>query len=249
MITKFKLTAILVLGITAVVFAQGRTPDFWLTLGKTNYFIDLSKGKAHPINDTVFYNLYRYGNTKRIGKEVKHIINKNTGDTIKSGSFETIDNRIFFYLKQKNMPTLLRLYTQNSKGLLTVQTSVSTFVAPLKPSPIDPLPPYNSTGHPEAVDIIAEFPGGMEKARMYIANNLQYPDEAQENEIEATVQAKFVIEKDGTLSNIQVEQRKGYGFDEEVIRVLKRMPKWKPAMLKGQPVRSQFRMPISFRLQ
>ncbi|RZL25267.1 MAG: energy transducer TonB, partial [Pedobacter sp.] len=164
-------------------------------------------------------------------------------------SFETNDHQIFFYLKEKSKPTILRLYTQNQKGLLSLKIGISSFVAPPLPAPVGPVPAYDNTAHPEKVDIPAEFPGGINKAREFIAKNLDYPEEAQENEVEATARVKFVVEKDGAVTNIELEKKLGYGFDEEVMRIFKRMPKWKPAFLKGQPVRSQFAMPISFRLQ
>lgn len=235
------------LALSSAAYAQGRTPDFAFELGKTSYFMDLSKGNAKAKNDTVFYNLYRFGKTQRIGKEIKHIVNRSTGDTVKSGTYEVIKNQIFFYQKEPNKATILRLYTQNDKGLLSVKTAVSTFVAPLKPAPIEPLPPYDNTGHPEQVDIPAEFPGGINKARQFIANNVQYPDEAVEEGVNGTVRVKFTIEIDGSISNIQIVQKLGYGCDEEVIRVLKRMPRWTPAKLKGKYVRSYFTMPVSFR--
>lgn len=228
-------------------FAQGRTPDFVFELGSTRYFMDLSKGNTKAKNDTVFYNLYRFGKTQRIGKEIKHIVDRRTGDTIISGSYEVIKNQIFFYQKEKNKATVLKLYTQNNKGLLSVQRAVSTFVAPPKSAPIEPLPPYDNTGNPEKVDIPAEFPGGINKARLFIANNVQYPDEAVEEGVNGTVRVKFTIELDGSISNIQIVQKLGYGCDEEVIRVLKRMPKWTPAKLNGKFVRSYFIMPVSFR--
>ena len=128
-----------------------------------------------------------------------------------------------------------------------MQKGFSTFVAPLKLAPIEPLPPYDNTGNPEQVDIPAEFPGGINKARQFIANNIQYPDEAVEEGVNGTVRVKFTIELDGSISNIQIVQKLGYGCDEEVIRVLKRMPKWTPAKLNGKFVRSYFIMPVSFR--
>jgi TonB family protein len=247
--TKYKLIVIIIFGFSTLCFSQGRTPDFAFKLGNTNYFMDLSKVSAKAKNDTVFYNLYRYGKPQRIAKEIKHIVNRNTGDTVKSGSYEVINNQIFFYQKEKNKATILRLYTQNAKGLLSVKTAVSTFVAPPTPAPIAPSITPDHTGYPSQVDIPAEFPGGINKARQFIADNLQYPEEAQEEEIEGTVRVKFVIEKNGALTNIEIVNKLGYGCDQEVIRVLKRMPKWTPAMLKGAPVRSQFTMPVSFRLQ
>jgi len=245
---KRKLAMVFAFSILAtIVYAQGRTPDFAFKVGETGYFMNLSKGSAKAQNDTAFYNLYRWGNAKRIGKEIKHIVNRNTGDTVKSGSYEVIKNQIFFYQKEPNKATILRVYTQNDKGLLSVKTAVSTFVAPLNPAPIEPLPPYDNTGNPEKVDIPAEFPGGINKARQFIANNIQYPDEAVEEGVNGTVRVKFTIELDGSISNIQIVQKLGYGCDEEVIRVLKRMPKWTPAKLNGKFVRSYFTMPVSFR--
>lgn len=249
MINKLKLTAILAFGTSAFAFAQGKTPDFWLTVGKTNYFIDLSKGSTKAKNDTVFYNLYRYGSGKRIAKEIKHVVNKTTGDTLKSLSFEVVDHRILFFVKENNMASYVNIYTQNAKGLLSLTKGVRAVTAVPPTAPVAPTPSYDNSVHPERVDVSAEFPGGINKAREFIANNLQYPEEAEENEVEGTVRAKFVIEKDGSLTNIQIEKKLGYGCDEEVIRVLKRMPKWKPAKLNGETVRSQFAMPISFRLQ
>ncbi|SOD18374.1 energy transducer TonB [Pedobacter xixiisoli] len=249
MIRKIKLTAIIAFGISALCFAQGRTPDFAFKLENTSYIMNLSNGKAKAKNDTVFYNLYRIGKAQRIAKEIKHIVNKATGDTIKSGSYEVINNQIFFYQKEKNKATLLRLYTQNEKGLLTLQTAVASFVGPKVTAPAAPgISPSPSTDHLTKVDIQAEFPGGISKARQFIANNLKYPREAQENEIEGTVRVKFMVELDGSISNIEIVNKLGYGLDQEVIRVIKRMPKWAPAKNDGKPVRSYFTMPISFRV-
>jgi TonB family protein len=174
-------------------------------------------------------------------------VSRKTGDTVKSGRYEVIKNQILFYQKAKNKATILSVYTQNDEGLLYAKTAVSTFLTPSKPAPIKPLPPYENTGHPEQFDIPAEFPGGINKARKFIANNIQYPDEAVENGVNGTIRVKFTIEKDGSITNIQIVQKLGYGCDEEVIRVLKRMPKWTPAKLKGKFVKSYFTMPVSFK--
>ena len=55
----------------------------------------------------------------------------------------------------------------------------------------------------------------------------------------------LVVEKDGTVTNIQLEKKLGYGFDEEVMRIFRRMPKWKPAIRKGRKVRTNFSLIIS----
>ena len=249
MITKFKLTALLVFGIWVLGFAQGRTPDFQFKVAETTYIMNLSKGSAKAQNDTAFYNLYRVGNARRIGKELKHIVNRKTGDTIKSGNFEVMDNRILFFVKENKLASYVNIYTQNAKGLLSLTKGARAVSAVPQKAPVLPATAYDSTGHPEKVDIPAEFPGGINNARQFLANNIQYPDEAVENGVNGTVQVKFTVELDGSISNIQIVRKLGYGCDEEVIRVLKRMPKWSPAKLNGKNVRSYFTMPISFRTQ
>lgn len=245
--TKYKLTAIIALGFSTICFAQGRTPDFQFKLRNTNYFMMLSKGSAKGKNDTAFYNLYRMGKTQRIAKEIKHVVSRNTGDTLRGGNYEVMDNRILFFVKEGNEATAVNIYTQNEKGLLALTKGVRAVSAVPPKAPIDPLPPYDSSAHPDQVDIPAEFPGGINKARQFLANNILYPDEAVEEGVNGTVQAKFTIEADGSISNIEIIKKLGYGCDEEVIRVLKRMPKWTPAKVKGKFVRSNYRMPVSFR--
>ncbi|RZL29812.1 MAG: hypothetical protein EOP00_37280 [Pedobacter sp.] len=92
MINKLKLTALAIFTIFSIAYAQNATPDYSFSLGKTNYFMMLTKGSAKAKNDTVFYNLYRMGNTKRIAKEVKSVVNKTTNDTLKTVNFETAKN-------------------------------------------------------------------------------------------------------------------------------------------------------------
>lgn len=249
MINKFKITAVLLFCISTSAFAQGRTPDFQFKVGETTYIMNLSKGSTKAQNDTAFYNLYRWGNAKRLGRELKHIVNRKSGDTIKSGSFEVIDNRILFFVKENKLASYVNIYTQNAKGLLSLTKGARAVSAVPAKAPIEPLPSNDTTGYLGKVDIPAEFPGGINKARQFIANNIQYPDEAVENGVNGTVQVKFTVELDGSISNIQIVRKLGYGCDEEVIRVLKRMPKWSPAKLNGKIVRSYFTMPISFRTQ
>lgn len=94
-----------------------------------------------------------------------------------------------------------------------------------------------------------EFPGG-EKARMrYLRNSIEYPQLARESGIEGTVYVTFVVEKDGSITNVKVLRGIGGGCDKEAIRVVKEMPKWEPGKQRGKAVRVQFNMPIRFTLQ
>lgn len=98
------------------------------------------------------------------------------------------------------------------------------------------------------VETSPEYPGGEDARIKFLAENLIYPMEAKESNIMGTVYATFVIEKDGSISTIKILRGIGGGCDEEVIRVLKKMPKWKPGMQKGKAVRTQFNMPVRFTL-
>ena len=93
------------------------------------------------------------------------------------------------------------------------------------------------------------FPGG-EQARMkYLQKNIEYPQMALESGIEGTVFVTFVVEPDGSVTDVRILRGIGGGCDEEALRVVRNMPKWKPGKQRGKSVRVQFNMPIRFKLQ
>ena len=100
----------------------------------------------------------------------------------------------------------------------------------------------------QIVDEMPQYPGG-EKAMMeYVAKNVKYPQEAKDKEIDGRVFVSFVVEKDGSVSNVKVMRGIGGGCDEEAVRVISAMPKWKPGIKDGKPVRVSYMMPLSFKL-
>ncbi len=99
------------------------------------------------------------------------------------------------------------------------------------------------------VESSSEFPGGAGKLNEFLAANLKYPAQARETGTQGLVYVTFVVEKDGSLTDIKVLRDIGSGCGEEAIRVVKMMPKWKPAKQRGKPVRQQFNLPIRFNLQ
>jgi TonB family protein len=94
-----------------------------------------------------------------------------------------------------------------------------------------------------------EFPGGGDKLNCYLAENLHYPAEAREKAISGTVYVQFVIDKTGQISDAKVLRGIGSGCDEEALRVIKAMPRWKPGMQRGKPVKTLFNLPIKFSLE
>jgi len=93
------------------------------------------------------------------------------------------------------------------------------------------------------------YPGGDEARIKYLQENIKYPDEAKELGVQGKVFVTFVVEVDGSITDVKVLRGIGAGCDEEAIRVVKNMPKWVPGKQRGVPVRVQFNLPIKFTLQ
>ncbi len=96
------------------------------------------------------------------------------------------------------------------------------------------------------VEIMPEFPGGEESRNQYLAQNIIYPLAAAQNGIEGIVYVSFVVDKNGEVRNVKILRGIGGGCDEEAVRVVKRMPKWKPGTQNGKPVNVLFNMPIYY---
>lgn len=100
----------------------------------------------------------------------------------------------------------------------------------------------------EEVDKLPEFPGGGEGLLKFLSENTKYPTICQENGIQDKVLVSFVIDKDGTITNVKVEKRGDPYLDKEAIRVVSNMPKWKPGIKDGKTVRVRYSIPIVFGL-
>lgn len=122
----------------------------------------------------------------------------------------------------------------------------------------DPTPDFTKIDEPEEeetdeVHLIVEeepsFPGGERAFYQYVGQNLKYPKLAVRQGIDGKVFVQFVVNKDGSLTDVQVIKGIGGGCDEEALRVLKSSPRWNPGKQRGQPVRVRMVLPITFRLQ
>ncbi len=99
------------------------------------------------------------------------------------------------------------------------------------------------------VEVLPSFPGGLDAFGKFLGKNLRYPPIARDNGIQGRVYCNFVVEKDGSLTDIKVVRGIGGGCDEEAIRVLKNSPKWTPGVQNGRNVRVSYTIPIYFQLQ
>lgn len=98
----------------------------------------------------------------------------------------------------------------------------------------------------QIVEDVPTFPFG--DVSKWIAKNVKYPQIAAENNIQGKVFMNFVIEKDGSITDVKVLRGVDPALDKEAIRVIKSMPKWKPGKQRGKPVRVSFNLPITFTL-
>ena len=101
----------------------------------------------------------------------------------------------------------------------------------------------------EKAEVMPQFPGGDQAMMKFVSENVQYPEEAKEKEISGRVLVGFIVEKDGSVNEVKIVRGIGGGCDEEAVRVVKAMPKWKPGKQDGKTVRVSYTMPFFFKMQ
>ena len=113
---------------------------------------------------------------------------------------------------------------------------------------------------PEAVDMydepldfrvvedLPQFPGGAVEFMKWLTKTLKYPAVAQQRKVQGRVVAQFIVNQDGTVSDIQVVERLSNECDREALRVLRMMPKWQPGVMNAKPCRTKVCIPIVFKL-
>ncbi|MCM1005722.1 MAG: energy transducer TonB [Prevotella sp.] len=146
--------------------------------------------------------------------------------------------------------------TKNQEGTVdpsAILNKTETFTPPPAPEPkVEPVPEVKKP-EPEkiftAVEQSASFPGGQGALSSWLGKNLRYPELAAQNNIEGRVIVQFVVEKDGSITDIKVARGVDKDLDKEAVRVVRKMPKWQPGKNNGIAVRSQFTLPVNFKLE
>lgn len=143
-----------------------------------------------------------------------------------------------------------------SKSLITTVTVESGNTTGIDPGELEReqrqitnQPPQEPNKVFDIVEVMPQFPGGNSELMRYLGTNIKYPTIAAENGIQGRVVLKFVVSKDGSISNIQIVRSLDPSCDKEAIRVIKGMPKWIPGMQNGHPVAVYFTLPVLFKLQ
>ena len=101
----------------------------------------------------------------------------------------------------------------------------------------------------DCVEQMPSFPGGSQKLKEFIEENLRYPKELEETCVQGRVIVRFIVERNGKLSNVKVVKSVHPALDKEAIRIVKLMPRWIPGRQNGITVRVKFYIPIIFRLK
>ena len=101
----------------------------------------------------------------------------------------------------------------------------------------------------DVVEQMPSFPGGMSALMAYLQKSIKYPPVAEENGIQGRVICTFVVERDGSVTDVRVAKSVDPSLDKEAVRVVSAMPKWIPGKQNGQSVRVKYTLPVTFRLQ
>ena len=101
----------------------------------------------------------------------------------------------------------------------------------------------------DVVEKMPEYPGGQAALFEYLSKNVKYPADAEKQKIEGRVLVSFVVNTDGSITDISVERKAFPSLDAEAVRVISGMPKWIPGEQKGQKVRVKYTVPLSFHLK
>ena len=140
--------------------------------------------------------------------------------------------------------------TKDEEGVKdrTVEAVRSDIAVAAPPPPPAPKPEVANKVF-DVVEEMPSFPGGQGALMAFLSSNIKYPVVAQENGVQGRVIVGFVVEKDGSISDVKVMRSVDPSLDREAQRVVKAMPKWKPGKQNGSAVRVKYTVPVVFRLQ
>ena len=99
------------------------------------------------------------------------------------------------------------------------------------------------------IDFEKQYEGGEKAYFEWLTKNINYPGDAKDHDRQGLVVIGFILTKEAKIVDIKVKNSVGFGCDEEAIRVVKSMPKWKPGKQRGRPVKVRFTLPVSFKLE
>lgn len=139
--------------------------------------------------------------------------------------------------------------SDNEVGIISSEVTATTENVEITPVQIEQEEEEVEDEIFQVVEQDPEFPGGVEALYKFVQQNIKYPQLAKENNITGRVFVQFVVEKDGSVSNVRAARDIGGGCGAEAVRVVKSMPKWTPGKQRGKAVRAAYTLPVNFNLQ
>ena len=172
---------------------------------------------------------------------------KFTAPVIKKDELVKEENQV---KQMDQMDDKVAVGTENKEGVKdrTVEAVRNDIAVAAPPPPPAPKPEVANKVF-DVVEEMPSFPGGQGALMAFLSSNIKYPVVAQENGVQGRVIVGFVVEKDGSISDVKVMRSVDPSLDREAQRVVKAMPKWKPGKQNGSAVRVKYTVPVVFRLQ
>ena len=208
----------------------------------------VADGKKRSNRRTVTYDIIQ----KRI-LQLEDIVNATVADSIRTDAGKAFLNIEFTmvgvnisYKKQQEQKTVNVFYNKDSHKFAP---GFSETLDAIKKKMKEGAQNIDDSKVFDVVEDMPSFPGGHDALFKFISEKLRYPKQAEEHGIQGRVICNFIVEKDGSISNIKVQKSVNPHLDAEAVRVLRLMPKWKPGHQNYTPVRVMYTVPVSFRLK
>lgn len=203
-------------------------------------------GLEHP--EMAIAKLYNNFSVLPLKKRITMLNKKRTGRVGKV-KYLTLLPLAAGLLLLNNIDAMARIMNRQASVPVPVQRTEVIPAPETTPAEIAvPLPPEDDKVY-EVVEVMPEFPGGQSELLKYLARNIKYPAESFKNKEEGKVQMAFIVNKDGSISDVRVLKSATPALDAEAIRVIKSMPTWTPGKNKGKAVRVSYTAPIYFKIQ
>ena len=172
---------------------------------------------------------------------------KSTAPVIKNDELVKEENQV---KQMDQLDDKVAVGTENKEGVKdrTVEAVRNDIAVAAPPPPPAPKPAVANKVF-DVAEEMPSFPGGQGALMAFLSSNIKYPVVAQENGVQGRVIVGFVVEKDGSISDVKVMRSVDPSLDREAQRVVKAMPKWKPGKQNGSAVRVKYTVPVVFRLQ
>lgn len=197
-------------------------------------------GLEHP--DVAIAKLYNNFSVLPLKRRITMLNKKRTGSVGKV-KYLTLLPLAAGLLLLNNIDAMARI-VNNQEAVAVEQTDAALE----RTDASQPLPPDEDKVY-EVAEVMPEFPGGQMELLKFLARNIKYPAESVQKKEEGRVQMGFIINKDGSVSDVRVLKGVSPALDAEAIRVIKSMPTWTPGKVKGEIVRISYTAPITFKLQ